>query len=143
MESMKKWTEIFRAGPWEVMDFKRDNLTSFVNKKNSAREDIHYRIALTAVGDMELELIEANETVPIYYDFLKKTGGGVHHIQERISNEDLPSEMAHYEKRGMEDSFGADYYDSNFHYPDTVEQLGVQIEFSNCLPNNAPKDIIG
>ena len=65
-------------------------------------------------------------------DFLKKTGGGIHHIKEKIDEPEMAQTLDWYTQNGMKEILGANYYNVSFHYPDTLEKLGIQIELGNC-----------
>lgn len=139
--AIEAWTRVFRAGPWRHATLSNKSMTNMVIGKGSIdRETCDYRVALTMVGDLQIELIEANASTPIYLDFLKKTGGGLHHIKEKIADADMDAELARYRELGMPDIWGANYYNVTFHYPDTVEGLGVQVELGNCETAVIPPD---
>lgn len=137
-EAVKQWEEVYKVGPWKIVDFGEHCLRDIINEKGSAKPGFAYRAAMTFVGDLQIEFIEANESVPIFNEFLKKTGGGLHHIKEQVSDDILPDMLKEYADRGMPAVFGAHYYNANFYFMDTVEQLGVQIELGNCTPVKIP-----
>ncbi len=131
-KAIELWETVYRVGPWNRMYFTQDCVAKPILNEKAVKEGFAYHAASTMVGDLQIELIEANETVPIFYDFLQKTGGGLHHIKEQIPDEQLPAVMEEYARRGMPALFGGYYYNANFYFMDTVDKLGVQIELGNC-----------
>jgi methylmalonyl-CoA/ethylmalonyl-CoA epimerase len=131
-EAIKAWQEIYMVGPWTVMEFSNKNVTGIVSDRKSIKEVFKYRIAASYIGELQIELIEANDSMPIYQEFLEKTGGGLHHIKEKISNDKIDEQLSYFAEKGMGLMFGGYYYNINFYYPDTVQKLGVQLELGNC-----------
>lgn len=138
-EAMNSWISVFKVGPWTVKTLGSQNLTDLVQKKGAVREEcFKYRIALAMIGELQIELLEANAETPIYMDFLKRTGGGIHHIKEMIGDERMGSELASYESIGVQNIFGANYYNSTFNNLNTVKKLGIFIEIGNCATAAIP-----
>jgi len=138
-DAMNSWISVFKVGPWLVKTLGSQNLSDLVLKNGAVREQsFKYRIALAMIGDLQIELLEANAETPIYMDFLKRTGGGIHHIKEMIGDERMDSELASYESIGVQNIFGANYYHSTFNNLDAVEKLGVFIEIGNCATAAVP-----
>ena len=138
-DAMDSWIRVFKVGPWLVKTLGTENLSDLVQKNGAVREQgFKYRIALAMIGDLQIELLEANAETPIYMDFLKRTGGGVHHIKEMIGDERMDSELASYESIGVQNIYGANYYKSTFNNLDAVEKLGIFIELGNCATATVP-----
>ena len=131
-KAIEQWETIYRVGPWNRMYFTQDSVSRVIMDEKAVKEGFAYNAASTMLGDIQIELIEANESVPIFNDFLKKTGGGLHHIKEKIPEEKLPAVLDKYAQEGMPALFGGYYYNANFYFMDTVDKLGVQIELGNC-----------
>lgn len=131
-KAIEQWENVYHVGPWNRMYFTQECVSNLIADPKAVKEGFAYHAASTMVGDVQVELIEANETVPIFNDFLKKTGGGLHHIKEQIPDEKLPAVLEEYAQRGMPAVFGGFYYNANFYFMDTVDKLGVQIELGNC-----------
>lgn len=131
-KAIKAWESVYRVGPWNRMYFTQDCVTKAKISNGAVKEGFAYHAATAMVGDLQIELIEANESVPIFYDFLRKTGGGLHHIKEKIDEDKLPAVLEEYAANGMPVLFGGYYYNANFFFLDTVDKLGVQLELGNC-----------
>ncbi|MDY3868019.1 MAG: VOC family protein [Pyramidobacter sp.] len=131
-EAVKAWTEVYRVGPWSYLHFTNENIDNQVCDGKSVKEKFSYRIAASFIGDLQIELVEANETVPIYQEFLERTGGGIHHFKEKIADENMQEELERFRAIGSETMFGGNFYNLSFYYPDTQKNLGIQIELGNC-----------
>ena len=138
-EAVEQWETLYQVGPWRKVTFGQACLKDIVAAEGAVKEGFAYRAAMTMIGDLQIEFIEANESVPIFHEFLKKTGGGLHHIKERVSDDVLPGVLKDYADRGMPPVFGAQFYNANFYFMDTVDKLGVQLEFGNCVPVKKPE----
>ena len=139
-KAIQQWETVYHVGPWNRMHFTQDSVSRVVRDESAAKEGFAYNAASTMLGDIQIELIEANESVPIFNDFLKKTGGGLHHIKEKIDDEKLPGVLEEYAQQGMPALFGGHYYNANFYFLDTVDKLGVQIELGNCAKVVKPEE---
>jgi hypothetical protein len=139
-QAIEQWETIYRVGPWNRMHFTQDCVTNPIMTPDAVKEGFHYNAATAIVGDLQVELIEANESVPIFQKFLNETGGGLHHIKEQISDDKLPAALEDYASREMPVAYGGHYYNANFFFMDTVEKLGVQIELGNCVKLIKPEE---
>lgn len=139
-EALKRWTEIYHVGPWKIMTHSNKYLADAFTDKSATCEEWQFRVALTMMGDSQLELIEPEYGIPLYQDYLEKHGEGIHHFKEIMSNEELDKRLAEYKEQGVKILFGGDFYGARFYYPDTVPSLGVQIELGNGMPANLPAD---
>ncbi len=132
-EAMKKWTEYYKIGPWRISVLSADTIPDLVIGKEAVSPNVSYRMATTMVGNLQFELMEANATTPIYSDFLKNRGVGIHHLKEQIPEADMEKELDYYSQKGMGVLYGGHYYNASFYYMDTPDQLtGALIELGNC-----------
>ena len=132
-DAMRKWTELYRIGPWTVSRLSHDAIPDLVIHKGAVRPDVSYRIATTMVGDMQIELMEANETTPIYSDYLADKKEGMHHFKEKVDDMHMQTRIDRYAELGMPVLYGGHYYNASFHYIDTTQRLcGVLVELGNC-----------
>ena len=120
------------SGNWSFLEFNHKNLSDIVRDDYSAHEDFYFHIAAAMHNNIQIELIEPNETVPIYQDFYNKTGGGIHHFKARIPNEEMDEVRTIFAQNGMRTLFGGKYHNVSFYYIDTVERLGFLLELGNC-----------
>jgi len=75
----ENYWNILGIGPWDIYDWEYPRVydRTYGGKKSWARE----KIALTRVGDVELELVQPVEGDSIYQDFIAERGEGIHHLQ--------------------------------------------------------------
>jgi hypothetical protein len=88
------------------------------------------RIALSQIGPLRIELIEAKEGDSIYTDFIREHGYGVHHLG--ILVDDMKNALAQTNSAGLNmiqdgSGFGLDG-DGHYAYLETEEALGVTLE---------------
>lgn len=132
-EAMEKWTKYYHIGPWRISVLSAQTIPDLVISHDAVSENVSYRMATTMVGNVQFELMEADETTPIYSDFLKKRGVGIHHIKERIPEDQMQRVLDDYAAHGMDILYGGHYYNASFYYMDTPDQLtGALIELGNC-----------
>ena len=117
---------------WSFLEFNHKNLSEIVSDDYSAHEDFYFHIAAAMYNNIQIELIEPNETVPIYQDFYNKTGGGIHHFKARIPDEEMEEVRTIFAQNGMRTLFGGKYHNVSFYYIDTVDKLGFLLELGNC-----------
>ena len=72
----KEWVDRYGIGPWFISELDFPNT---VYRGNSTR--LHARCGLAQSGDMQIELIEPDMSIPsVYTEFLNRGGTGVHHV---------------------------------------------------------------
>jgi 4-hydroxyphenylpyruvate dioxygenase and related hemolysins len=121
------WT-LFGIGPWHFYTYAKPLVRQMSYHGQPA--DYQMRIALSQIGPMRIELIEAKEGDSIYADFIKEHGYGVHHLG--ILVEDMNQALAQAHSDGFNiiqdgSGFGLDG-DGHYAYLETEELLGVTLE---------------
>lgn len=121
------WT-LFGIGPWHFYTYAKPLVKEMSYHGKPA--DYEMRIALSYIGPLRIELIEAKEGNSIYADFIKQHGYGVHHFG--ILVEEMNEELVKASAAGLQviqdgSGFGLDG-DGHYAYLDTEELLGVTLE---------------
>ena len=121
------WTQ-FGIGPWHFYTYGRPLVKQMSYHGQPA--DYQMRIALSQIGPLRIELIEAQEGDSIYSDFIKEHGYGVHHLG--ILVEDMQTALAQVSSTGINmiqdgAGFGLDG-DGHYAYLETEDTLGVTLE---------------
>lgn len=82
----QNYWKILGIGPWAVFDWEPPLVfdRKYYGKASWARE----RIALTQVGDVQLELVQPVDGDSIYADWLKEHGEGLHHLNFLVDDVD-------------------------------------------------------
>ncbi|MFC2062446.1 VOC family protein [Chloroflexota bacterium] len=70
--------KILGIGPWEIWSMEEPNI--FDGKYYGQPSKSRFKIALTRIGAVQIELIEHLDGKTIYNDFLKKQGEGLNHL---------------------------------------------------------------
>jgi catechol 2,3-dioxygenase-like lactoylglutathione lyase family enzyme len=122
------WT-MFGIGPWHFYTYGKPLVRQMSYHGGPA--EYKMRIALSQIGPLRIELIEAKEGDSIYADFIKDHGYGVHHLG--ILVDDMKNALAQTNSAGLNmiqdgSGFGLDG-DGHYAYLDTEEALGVTLEF--------------
>ena len=121
------WT-LFGIGPWHFYTYAKTLVKQMSYHGHPA--EYQMRIALSKIGPMRIELIEAKAGDSIYADFIKEHGYGVHHFGILI--EDMNTALAQAHSAGCSmiqdgSGFGLDG-DVHYAYLETEEALGVTLE---------------
>ena len=135
-----QFEDSFSSGPWSFFEFSSNNLTDVVREDSCAHESFYFHVAAAMHGNIQIELIEPNESVPIYQDFFNRTGGGIHHFKAKVADEEMDHVREILAQNGMRTLFGGKYHNISFYYIDTIDKLGFQLELGNCeklLPDGA------
>jgi 4-hydroxyphenylpyruvate dioxygenase-like putative hemolysin len=121
------WT-LFGIGPWHFYTYGRPLVKEMTY--HGQRANYEMRIALSHIGPLRIELIEAKAGDSIYADFIKEHGYGVHHFG--ILVEEMKDKLAKASAAGLQmlqdgSGFGLDG-DGHYAYLDTEALLGVTLE---------------
>ena len=127
-KTVENYSTLFGIGPWHFYTYGRPLVKEMTYRGRPA--DHKMRIALSYIGPLRIELIEAKEGDSIYADFIKEHGYGVHHFG--ILVEEMNDELAKADAAGLEmiqdgSGFGLDG-DGHYAYLDTEKLLGVTLE---------------
>ena len=85
-EAVRKYSEVSGIGPWEIHTMDNTNMRD--TKVHGKNAEISMKLALTSVGNMQLELIEPLDEGNIYAEFLREHGEGLHHIACSVDDYD-------------------------------------------------------
>ncbi len=88
-------------------------------------EPFRYKWRWANVGPVAIDILQPLEEKSIYGQFLKSTGGGIHHIALEVSNYD--EVVSQLQKQGSRMTLGADDEGIRFCYMDTGP-AGILIE---------------
>jgi methylmalonyl-CoA/ethylmalonyl-CoA epimerase len=99
---------------------------------------ISQRIALSRLGNIQLELIEHEEGNSIYQEFLDAGREGFHHISYFI--DDLDYYIKDFIDAGFEIIHSGLYWRQNVAYFDTEETFGMLMEFQETIKRKKKKD---
>ena len=121
------WT-LFGIGPWHFYTYAKPLVRQMSYRGSPANYSM--RIALSQIGSLRIELIEAKAGDSIYADFIREHGYGVHHLGILVDDmKDALTQTDSAELNMIQDGsgFGLDG-DGHYAYLDTEEALGVTIE---------------
>ena len=121
------WT-LFGIGPWHFYTYARPLVWQMSYRGQPA--EYRMRLALSQIGALRIELIEAQEGDSIYAEFIKEHGYGVHHFGVLV--EDMANTLEQTDLAGLDmiqdgSGFGLDG-DGHYAYLETEKLLGVTLE---------------
>jgi hypothetical protein len=98
-------------------------------------EPFEFIVALTNIGDLNIEVLQPVKGPNIYVDHLNTKGEGLHHFKEYISLDDFPSYMAELQDKGLE-PIQSGWCGPDLHtYINTMPVMGFNYELGNCPPD--------
>jgi methylmalonyl-CoA/ethylmalonyl-CoA epimerase len=141
-KSMQTWIDVLRIGPWRVFRFTNETVKNLKVGGRLVEEPFEFRIAITHVGAMEIELIQPVRGPMIYQEYLDRRGEGLHHIKEKLSDDKLAVAVADYEQSGVAVTQTGQFV-ADFHfYLDTEPRLDFVYELGNCPYQDLPPEMV-
>ncbi|MCX6089947.1 MAG: VOC family protein [Candidatus Atribacteria bacterium] len=131
-KSMEQYWNIWGIGPWEIHNFTPESIRDFIVRGKRVEEDFENIIAVTWVGDIQVELVQPVKGPSIYWEFLNKKGEGIHHIKEYVKDEDMETVLNEYKQKGIGVIQSGKFDGDVFYYLDTESTLGYLLELGNC-----------
>lgn len=128
--SMKTYTEKYSIGPWAIYDFTPDTVQdmSVLGKP----QEYAMRLALTTVGNVELELIEPLDDKSDYAKFLKERGEGVHHLGVEVDEPEKAEQL--FQAKGVGNLQAGRWRDTTYTYFETQKDLATILETFTVPP---------
>jgi hypothetical protein len=71
---MQVWIDVLRVGPWRVFRFTDTTVKNLKVGGKLVEDPFEFRIGITHVGDMELELIQPVRGPMIYQEYIDRRG---------------------------------------------------------------------
>lgn len=137
-KSVKEWVERYRVGPWTILTHSSEYLTDACIQPRAAENQWKFHVALAMVGGLQIELIQPVYGIPLYSDFLKAHGEGIHHFKEIMPDSELNATVESLQDKGIDILFGGNFYGARFYYPDTIPLFGIQVELGNGVSVQLP-----
>lgn len=139
-KTMDAWIENLKVGPWRVYSFTDKTVKNLRVSGKVVEGPFEFRIAISWIGDMEVELIQPVAGPMIYQEFIERRGEGLHHIKEKIETEDMAAVVADYEARGIPVTQTGQFFADYHFYLDTEPKLDFVYELGNCPIQDLPAD---
>ena len=141
--TMEKWVKYLKIGPWTVKEFNNDTVRDFAVDGKLVTEPFKFIIATTFVGETQFELIQPIEGPIIYTEFLQRRGPGLHHIKEKITNEQWDDVIEQYAQMDIPVTQTGWYGVDHHAYLDTEPKLDFILELGNCPYTPNPNGFLG
>jgi len=140
-KSMRAWVENLGIGPWTVLTFTDKSLKYLKVDEKQVSEPFKFLIAISWVGDMQLEIIEPVYGPTIYEAFIEKHGEGLHHVKEQIEDASIDGVLQEYRDKGI-GVLQTGQFDIDVHYYlNTEPKLDFIYELGNCPKLDLPSDL--
>ncbi|CAM5777042.1 hypothetical protein LMIY3S_05837 [Labrys miyagiensis] len=137
-KSLKAWVENLKVGPWKVFSFTNDTVRNLKVGGEPVTEPFKFLIAISWIGDMEVEIIQPVYGPTIYKRFLEEKGEGLHHIKEKIEERDFDAVLAGYKALDIDITQTGQFF-ADFHfYLDTEKKVDFIYELGNCPVQDLP-----
>lgn len=137
-ETLDNWVNTYLKGPWKVLTHSDKLFSGIVRKNGFIDQHFEYQICMAMLGDIQIEIMMPVYGIPGYDRFMAHKNGAMHHMKEKLKNDELVEVICEYAYSEMNVLFGAHYFNANFYYPETQNKLGVQIELGNGEVANSP-----
>ena len=128
--TMRTYVHEYGIGPWDVYEFNSDTVRDM--QEDGQPVERAWRLALSQVGSVQLELIQPLDEHSIYARFLSEKGEGVHHIG--VATPSFAGTIAALQERGHSVLLGGEYNGVTFAYLSTDRDLGVITEIFDAPP---------
>lgn len=135
--SMDMWIEKNNVGPWRVCTMNNQSVSGngFLVDGAMVDEPFQYFIAISYIGDMQVELIQPDYGPTIYQKFIDEHGEGIHHYKELIAQKNWDATLERYEALGMPVTMKGQFGLAKYAYVDSEQFLDYQVEFGDNIPN--------
>lgn len=126
-KALRNYHDALMTGSWDIYELSPQVMREVTYKGKPS--DWSALIAVTWIGDRQLEIIQPLKGPNIYYDFLEKKGEGLHHIKEWV--DDCQRSIEEYRKKGIYVIQSGKFDEDEFYYLDTEQILGITLEIGN------------
>ncbi len=141
-KSMQAWIDNLKIGPWTVLTFTEKSVRNLRVDDKPVSEPFKFLIAISWIGDMQLEIIQPVYGPTIYNEFLERRGEGLHHIKEQIHDDQIQKILADYRENGI-GVMQTGQFDIDVHYYlHTEPKLDFIYELGNCPTLDLPPDMV-
>jgi methylmalonyl-CoA/ethylmalonyl-CoA epimerase len=129
-KTMEKYVDLWGVEPWEIHIFNPSTVKEFIVNGKSI-SDFEFLLAVSWIGNVQIELIQPVKGPNIYKDFLDQNGEGVHHLKEYVEDSEISKILKEYEEKGISMIQSGRYDNDVFYYLDTKAALGFLLEIGN------------
>ena len=131
-KAVRLWVDKLKVGPWTIYKFSSETMKDFHVNGELVTEPFEFEVALSDIGDTNIELMMPVKGPNIYGKFLATKGTGLHHFKEHITDENMEGYIAELKEKGM-DVIQSGWCGPDFHaYIDTEPVMGFNYELGNC-----------
>ncbi len=127
-QAVEQWWQLFGIGPWHFYTYGKPLVKEMSYRGKPA--DYAMRLALSWIGPLRIELIEAGKGSTVYADFVKQHGYGVHHFGVLV--EDMRDAIEQAQAAGLTMTMDGSGFglggDGHYAYLDTEHRIGTTIE---------------
>jgi methylmalonyl-CoA/ethylmalonyl-CoA epimerase len=140
-KSMKAWVDNLKIGPWTVLTLSDKTVKYLKVDDKPVTEPFKWLVAMSWVGDMQLEIIQPVYGPTIYQAFIEKHGEGLHHVKEQIQDEAIETVLQEYRDKGIEVTQTGQFDIDVHYYLNTEPKLDFVYELGSCPNLDLPSDM--
>ncbi len=141
-KTIKEFVDKLNMGPWKILTFTEETVKGLKINGKLVKEPFKFLIALTQIGDMEIEVIQPVYGPMIYEEYLNRKGEGLHHIKERIADDDMERVLADYASKGIEVTQTGTFEEDVHYYLNTESDTSIIYELGNCPYIELPPEMV-
>ena len=131
-KAVRLWVDKLKVGPWTIYKFSSETMKDFHVNGELVTEPFEFEVALSDIGDTNIEIMMPVKGPNIYGKFIETKGTGMHHFKEHITDENMEGYIAELKERGM-DVIQSGWCGPDFHaYINTEPVMGFNYELGNC-----------
>jgi methylmalonyl-CoA/ethylmalonyl-CoA epimerase len=140
-KSMKAWVEHLKIGPWTVLTLTNKTLKYLKVDDKPVTEPFKWLVAMSWIGDMQVEIIQPVYGPTIYQAFIEKHGEGLHHVKEQIQDEAIETVLQEYRDKGIGVTQTGQFDIDVHYYLNTEPKLDFVYELGSCPNLDLPSDM--
>lgn len=140
-KAMQAWIDNLKIGPWAVLTFTEKSVKNLKVDDKLVTEPFKFLIAISWIGEMQLEIIQPVYGPTIYDAFLDKHGEGLHHIKEQIHDDQIAAVIAEYRSKGIGVMQTGQFETDVHYYLHTESRVDFIYELGNCPVLELPSDM--
>ncbi len=128
---LKNLTEILGIKPWNIYRYEPKAVDYFEVGGRQLTDNFNFITCCCKMGNMELELMQPVSGENIYWEALKTTGIGIHHIKNVMTDDELKKTVEYFAGKGMGVMQSGKLEGDWHYYIDTKDKLSFILELGN------------
>lgn len=143
-KTIEYMTEKLCIGPWFILANTNESAYDVTYEGEPVTEPWRFLIAISQIGDTQIEVIQPVYGKTTYDQFLKEKGPGIHHFKECFfDDEEMLAHVEFLKERGNKFAYFGRYQNDIYAYFDTYKELGAFFEVGNGADVKHHPELVG